>query len=280
MPSCETDLLNINVLIIPKNYDIITTETKLEFWYPLDNNKRIFVVKKPQKLTLHCGSSTFETIDIERNGILKLKDNCKCYTDAFVLQSTMKYYKNFTLQHTPYHIHDDCCFTIHGHKKYDPVKLSSFQFKIAEINHINHITHTLDEFKKTLAKETQKTTLINYNNWISTIISIIVSLATIFITYRILLWCGLFKNIQNYFSSRHQEASSPTNGLCLKIFNTNVNSIPRSRSKSTEIKRISYEDHHDVDEQIIPLLRRSNSREQSPLRSRSSKSREPSIIME
>ena len=98
---------------MPKNCDTRITSLDKTFWIPLYlSNEWLFIAPKQDKITVLCGERSTH-LNIEKEGKLALKQNCKAYSSYVTLYAMTTLSTNNTSDFMPsVSIDFDCCFNI------------------------------------------------------------------------------------------------------------------------------------------------------------------------
>ena len=109
-PICEVKLFVNTIKEIPKDCNTKTLFGNIEIWQNLKSNQWIFVLNRPEKLTIICKEIKEEII--QNTGILTLEDGCKAFalqTQLIANSKTETEYKHIipTINITM----DECCQT-------------------------------------------------------------------------------------------------------------------------------------------------------------------------
>ena len=110
---CEATLLHPSTTQMPKNCDTRITSLDKTFWIPLYlSNEWLFIAPKQDKITVLCGERSTH-LNIEKEGKLALKQNCKAYSSYVTLYAMTTLSTNNTSDFMPsVSIDFDCCFNI------------------------------------------------------------------------------------------------------------------------------------------------------------------------
>lgn len=99
----------------------------------------------------------------------------------------------------------------------EPVKITNL--KLDELNFANHKLNQLDDL---LDIQLKKPFIVQHSHWYTVGLSAIGSIVTIILLYNILKWCGLFNLLRRLLCCT-KEPRTLSEGCCIKLFNTNIN---------------------------------------------------------
>ncbi|KAK0070770.1 hypothetical protein PV326_002097, partial [Microctonus aethiopoides] len=216
-PSCETTAFITIKEAIPSICQTRTTKLQTEFWHSVAENKWLFVTTNPLYVTLSCGTSTIDDIEINNIGILQLNQNCKLYSDAVILESSNKIYQNVSKENVPLHIDDDCCNEEKMNTELSSIELKPVNIVNVKIEDLKIASHALKRLEKTIKEESNEfvTTTTTNVNWSSTILSSILITSILFFSWKLIRRFELIQIIRRFFCHKAKEEIDSKN-LCLK----------------------------------------------------------------
>lgn len=97
-PICKSDIISKTLKSVPVNCKTQFLRGQLDIWQPLSNNRWIFVISTPSKISIDCQNRTTTEQIISDTGILNLPSYCKAfYKDSRLIP---KYIKTIKIKHT------------------------------------------------------------------------------------------------------------------------------------------------------------------------------------
>lgn len=209
LSACETQLLSPHVKSIPEDCQIRFINAKIETWNYIDNNEWLYVLQKPTSLTLLCGKERIEEIILHHSGTLKLSENCKGYTDTYLLETSDKKSKNVSHFVPVLNILlDDCCLTNLNLKEEDPIQLKPVHLTNVDLTELKYADNKLHEFDEILTNQMKKPFLSSHLSWYSIMFSVIGALIFLIVLLNCCKWCGCY----NFFRKLCCFTRSPRNG--------------------------------------------------------------------
>lgn len=167
-PSCEIEIITKALSSIPKNCPYRFISGHVHIWHKLNNNKWIFVLSKPAKLSLECNSVVTDTI-IVGTGVLTIPPECIAFSGNVKLVS--KFYPKIKIPYisSDFNIIGDNCCTL---SIFNKIKLNIPVSKIENVNLDN-----LKQFKSVTDEVVQDLkTLESPNNFINNVSFPIISI--------------------------------------------------------------------------------------------------------
>lgn len=222
-PTCETLLLTSPSPKIPASCRTHTISAELEIWHPIHNNQWIFSISNPVQATLTCANSHIVDIQLSSTGIIQLNPGCKAYTPNNILEATQALYLNISNPTPDYNIVlDDCCIKKDTNFTNTPIKIQPIRISNVRLDELKFASHRLKQLEEELQKNSNESPITNQSNWFMSIITTLISILAIFLTYKLLKLLGLFPLLRRFLCLPRKHRNNDS--CCLRIFNTNINS--------------------------------------------------------
>lgn len=200
-PSCETLLLTTVIKTIPYSCNTKLIKGQLEIWHPLPNNKWIFVLDEPERLTVSCAGEPIVDYTISKTGIVTLEENCKAYSkmNQLIAGSIIK---------TEFHnilpviniMDDDCCRERKFNETVMPL-LSPIHISNIRLDELNQLNHQINNYDKHLDNLFEQHHIIKYGNWYITAFKAAGISIAIFIAHKLFKCFGIYYILKKFFSS-------------------------------------------------------------------------------
>lgn len=281
-PSCEIMTFITRKETISSMCQTRATKLQTEFWHSIAENEWLFVMTNTHYATLSCGPSSINDIEINNIGILQLSQNCKLYSDTIILESTSKTNQNFSQEKIPIYIDDVGCNYEEINTEISSIKLKPIKIVNVKTDETKIVLHALKQLETNINEESNESISTTKINWTSIILSLTAVTLISFFSWKLLQRLGLIKSIQQFFRHVKREESE-SKILSLEVYNTNINTSPRSRIRFCKELKGAIEgssDFEDEENETDELLQRPIIREMFQIRERRSTSRQPSINME
>ena len=232
-PICESEIFSKVLKYVPLNCKTKFLQGHLEIWQPLSNNKWIYVITNPSKISIDCESSNIKELIISGTGILNLPIDCIAYyKDSRLIPKNTKVINlrpiitNFNL------LNDSCC----NSEKLLKSKSYIHTYNLTNINldsissqhnvDINHIITELDG----LIKKPHIVLYGQYYSYTTIIICIIIIIIVLIFGYKYFVKSGKCRNIFN----KNKNNISNTEELSEAVESARIPiSLPRIRTTVT-----------------------------------------------
>lgn len=231
-PTCETTL--ITARRVPSSCRTHMVQADFEIWYYIQNNKWIFITAQSLQLTLTCSSTHIEDVELKSAGLIRLKPQCKGYTEATVLEPSQRVITNRSHNLMMYKTaEDNCCPKHHGNSTITPMQLTSIKGTNIGAEDFKYVNHKLKQLNILLQEQLNKPIIAQYSPWYMVMLSVIISTAGIILIVNFLRWCGILRPIIRYLClAKGQGSIGGTHHL--HAINTNVNAGPVARTQLSQ----------------------------------------------
>lgn len=214
-PTCEVQLLSPHSHKIPADCDVKTSPLQSETWKYIPSNQWVYFVQHPTTLTIICEKkqSFMEDITIHETGMIKLDDNCKGYTNTYVLETVNHKKENMTYYIPNSNIiPDDCCTPVSQPIVLEVPHLNIIHTSNVDTSDLKYTSKKLNETEKILSQHSNQPYTINEFNWISMIISFIGITITIIFMLKCCLWFNRIQWLRQLvgLKPRINQGQSPT----------------------------------------------------------------------
>jgi len=188
-PICESEIISKALKSVPSNCETKILKGHLDIWQPLTNNRWIYVISNPHKLSIDCRELNNTEITISDTGILNLPENCIAYyKDLRLIPKYSKIIKFRTIHINFNLINDSCCNAASLLK----LKRNVPTLNLSNVNldYIKTLQYTdTNQIVKDLDKIIEKPHIVLYGEYYSyttIVIVIIIVIFTFILLYKII----------------------------------------------------------------------------------------------